>query len=122
MKPSSYFINVARGEVVQQQVLVRALRERWFAGAGLDVFEHEPLPYDDPLLALDNVILTPHWLPATRNAARLTMTEISSGLLRVSQGLAPDNVLNKAVLERPGFQAKLAKFSTNGSSGRRHGG
>lgn len=117
MKPTAYFINVARGEIVQQEVLVRALRERWFAGAGLDVFEHEPLPADDPLLRLDNVILTPHWLPATRDAARLTMTEISNGLIRVSQGLVPDNVLNKAVLDRPGFRAKLARFAVNGRSG-----
>ena len=116
MKPSAYFINVARGEIVQQHVLVRALRERWFAGAGLDVFEHEPLPAGDPLLTLDNVILTPHWLPATRDAARLTMTEISIGLIRVSQGLVPDNVLNKSVLDRPGFQAKLAKFSINSTA------
>ncbi len=65
MKPHAYFINVARGEIVDQAALVRALRERWFAGAGLDVFEHEPLPLDDPLVALDNVILTPHWLPST---------------------------------------------------------
>lgn len=116
LKPTAYFINVARGEIVQQNVLVRALRERWFAGAGLDVFEHEPLPADDPLLSLGNVMLTPHWLPATRDAARLTMTEISNGLIRASQGLVPENVLNKDVLARPGFQAKLARFSVNSIS------
>jgi phosphoglycerate dehydrogenase-like enzyme len=65
MKPTAYFINVARGELVQQDVLVRCLRERWIAGAALDVFEEEPLPADNPLIGLDNVILTPHWLPAT---------------------------------------------------------
>jgi phosphoglycerate dehydrogenase-like enzyme len=116
MKPTAYFINVARGEIVQQNVLVQALRERWFAAAGLDVFENEPLPADDPLLSLSNVILTPHWLPATLDAAKRTMTEISTGLVRVSQGLVPDNVLNKAVLDRPGFRAKLAKLSVNAGS------
>ncbi|MDE3067331.1 MAG: hypothetical protein KGJ60_07235, partial [Verrucomicrobiota bacterium] len=80
MKPTACFINVARGELVQEGVLVQALRERWFAGAGLDVFEHEPLPEDHPLLKLENVILTPHWLPATRRAARLTMRQISNGM------------------------------------------
>ena len=110
MKPTAYFVNVARGEIVQQQVLVRALTERWFAGAGLDVFEHEPLPADDPLIALDNVILTPHWLPATRRAGHLTMTEISGGMLRAARGQLPDNILNVAVLDRPHFRKKLQRF------------
>lgn len=111
MKPTAYFVNVARGEIVDQAALVTALREKWFAGAGLDVFEHEPLPKDDPLVALDNVILTPHWLPSTRDAARLTMTTMANGIIRASQGLVPDNVLNTAVLDRPGFRAKLARFA-----------
>ena len=111
MKPSAYFINVARGEIVDQAALVTALRDGWIAGAGLDVFEHEPLPKDDPLVSLPNVILTPHWLPSTRDAARLTMTLIADGMIRVSQGLLPDTIVNPAVLERPGFQAKLARFA-----------
>ncbi|MCX5494055.1 NAD(P)-binding domain-containing protein [Kaistia dalseonensis] len=113
MKPTAYFINVARGEIVDQAALLQALREKWFAGAGLDVFEHEPLPKDDPLVALDNVILTPHWLPSTRDAARLTMTTMAEGIIRASEGLVPDNVVNRAVIERPGFQAKLARFATS---------
>lgn len=111
MKPTAYFVNVARGEIVDQAALVTALREGWIAGAGLDVFEHEPLPKDDPLLALPNVILTPHWLPSTHDAARLTMTQISDGMIRASQGLLPDNIVNPAVLERQGFQTKLARFA-----------
>lgn len=113
MKPEAYFVNVARGEIVDQVALARALRERWFAGAGLDVFEHEPLPLDDPLLGLDNVIVTPHWLPATRDAARLITTTVSKGMLRASRGLVPENVVNPAVLDRPGFQAKLARYREN---------
>jgi phosphoglycerate dehydrogenase-like enzyme len=116
LRPTAYFINVARGEIVDQAALVRALRERWFAGAGLDVFEHEPLGLDDPLLTLDNVILTPHWLPSTRDAARLTMTTMSNGMLRAAQGLVPDNVVNRDVLRRPGFLAKLARFRANQSA------
>jgi phosphoglycerate dehydrogenase-like enzyme len=111
MKPTAYFVNVARGEIVDQAALVTALRDNWIAGAGLDVFEHEPLPKDDPLVALPNVILTPHWLPSTRDAARLTMTEIADGMIRASQGLQPDNIVNPAVLERQGFQTKLARFA-----------
>ncbi|MDQ0473990.1 NAD(P)-dependent oxidoreductase [Labrys wisconsinensis] len=116
MKPTAYLVNVARGEIVDQAALVQALRERWFAGAGLDVFEHEPLPTDDPLLGLDNVILTPHWLPSTRDAARLTMETMAHGMIRAARGLVPDDVVNPAVLERPGFLAKLARFAGTSTS------
>ena len=111
MKPTAYLINVARGEIIQEPVLVRALRERWFAGAGLDVFEHEPLPKDHPLVSLDNVILTPHWLPSTHRCARLTMTQIVEGMLLAAQGQLPNNIVNKAVIDRPSFKAKLARLA-----------
>lgn len=113
MKSTSYFINVARGELVDQEALVRCLREGWIAGAGLDVFEVEPLPIDDPLLSLQNVILTPHWLPATNQAAKATMDSVATGILQASQGLIPQNVLNAEVLNKPGFRAKLDRFASN---------
>ncbi len=72
MKPTAYFINVGRGELVDQAALVAALRDRRIAGAGLDVFEVEPLPADDPLIGLDNVILTPHWSASTSDVWRAT--------------------------------------------------
>jgi D-2-hydroxyacid dehydrogenase (NADP+) len=59
MKPTAFFINVARGGVVDEAALTEVLRERRIAGAGLDVFETEPLPQDSPLWAMDNVIITP---------------------------------------------------------------
>ena len=60
MKPTAVFINVSRGPIVQEPALIRALRDGWIAGAGLDVFEVEPLPADSPLYDLPQVIVTPH--------------------------------------------------------------
>jgi D-3-phosphoglycerate dehydrogenase len=60
MKRSAYFINTARAPIVDQAALIKALREKRIAGAGLDVFETEPLPLDHPYRKLDNVVITPH--------------------------------------------------------------
>jgi phosphoglycerate dehydrogenase-like enzyme len=60
MKPNAYLVNISRGEIVDEPVLIEALQESWIAGAGLDVFQEEPLPPDSPLYDLDNVILSPH--------------------------------------------------------------
>lgn len=60
MRPEAYFLNTARGALVEEDALIAALRERTIAGAGLDVFDYEPMHRDSPLLTLDNVILTPH--------------------------------------------------------------
>ncbi len=113
MKPTAYFINVARGELVQQEVLVRCLREHWIAGAGLDVYQTEPLPAGDPLMKLDNVILTPHWLPSTRQACYATGSAVARGMIEAAQGRIPEHILNPAVLTQPGFVAKLRRFEVN---------
>src|SRR5262249_51258306 len=86
MKPTAYFINVARGELVHQAALVEVLREKRIAGAALDVFEHEPLPADDPLTQLENVILTPHWNCSTTDVWRATGRAMAEGMLRASLG------------------------------------
>jgi phosphoglycerate dehydrogenase-like enzyme len=114
MKPSAYFVNTGRGELVRQDEMVRALQERRIAGAGLDVFVHEPLAATDPLTALDNVILTPHWLPTTHRVVRLVSVAMAEGILRASRGQVPENVVNPEVLARKGFKAKLARFAANG--------
>ena len=60
MKPSSFLVNVGRGSIINEKDLVKALKKGWIAGAGLDVFETEPLPDSSPLWEQDNIILTPH--------------------------------------------------------------
>ena len=60
MKASAFIINTARGPIIDEAALVKALKERWIAGAGLDVFEEEPTPRENPLLSMDNVVSTPH--------------------------------------------------------------
>ena len=110
MKPSAFLINTARGPIVDQDALTRALREKWIAGAGLDVFRKEPLDADDPLLGMDNVVLAPHGLAWTEEIARDNGLEACDNILAVYRGEAPPGIVNREVLERPGFQAKLARF------------
>jgi phosphoglycerate dehydrogenase-like enzyme len=110
MKPTSYFINTARGPIVQQKALTQALQEGWIAGAGLDVFEVEPLPMDDPLRQLDNVILAPHGLAWTEELARDNSLEACENILTLARGEVPASVVNKDVVKRPGFQKKLERY------------
>jgi phosphoglycerate dehydrogenase-like enzyme len=111
MKPTAYLVNIARGQIIDQSALVEALQQRRIAGAGLDVFEVEPLPADDPLTRLDNVILSPHWLASTSDIWAATGQAMAEGMLRAASGQVPDNVVNPEVLEREGFRRKLARFS-----------
>ena len=110
MKPTAYFINTSRGPIVDQKALTRALEERWIAGAGLDVFEKEPVDPADPLLRLDNVIVAPHGLAWTEELARDNGLEACDHILQVFNGQAPDGLVNREVLGRAAFQAKLARY------------
>ena len=88
MKPSAFLINTARGEVVDEHALVQALRDRTIAGAGLDVYEREPVVPDE-LIALDNVVLLPHLGSAT-NETRIAMgMRVVENLDRFFAGLEP---------------------------------
>ena len=106
MKPTAFFVNVARGEMVDEDALARVLRERRIAGAGLDVFHVEPLPADSPLMKLDNVILTQHSICGSRQAGRATNQAVMQGMLRIARGELPDNILNPDVLDRPRFRGE----------------
>jgi phosphoglycerate dehydrogenase-like enzyme len=110
MKPTAYLINTARGPIVQEAALVRALEEKWIEGAGLDVFETEPLPVESPLRKMRNVVLTPHALAWTEELARDNGMEACDNILAIARGELPASIVNKEVLQRPGFQAKLARY------------
>jgi phosphoglycerate dehydrogenase-like enzyme len=95
MKRTVLFINVGRGPLVQEPALVRALREGWIAGAGLDVFEHEPLPADSPLYDLENVIITPHVSGASPQYMDRAVALFCENLRRYLRGEALLNVVDK---------------------------
>ena len=111
MKPSAYLINTARGPIVDQGALTDALSDGRLAGAGLDVFEPEPPDPKDPLFELENVIVSPHALCWTDQCfAEIGASDIRA-VLNVKQGRVPTGVVNREVLERPGFKRKLGKFA-----------
>ncbi|MCX7629313.1 MAG: hypothetical protein N2038_03585 [Geminicoccaceae bacterium] len=111
MKPTAYLINTARGPVVDQKALYRALVEGRLAGAGLDVFEEEPCPADEPILALDNVIVTPHALCWTDQCFAGNGAADVRHVLDLLSGRPPSSVVNRAVLDSPAFRAKLASLA-----------
>jgi phosphoglycerate dehydrogenase-like enzyme len=110
MKPTAYFINTARGPIVQHDALVAALRDKRIAGAGIDVFPVEPPPPDDPLFSMDNVIVSPHALAWTQELMRDNGVEACQNVLALSRGELPGGIVNREVIDRPGFQKKLARY------------
>jgi D-3-phosphoglycerate dehydrogenase len=109
MKPTAYFINVARGPIVDEKALYQVLAERRIAGAGLDVFEQEPTPVDNPILKLDNVIVAPHALCWTDEMfGNIARTAIGA-IVAVHSGRRPEFVVNPAALVHPRARAWLAK-------------
>lgn len=97
MKPTAFLINTSRGPVVDEYALVRALKERWIEGAGIDVFEFEPKLVEG-LTELDNVVLTPHIASATREA-RIEMASLAvqSVIDVLVNKKIPTNIVNKDV-------------------------
>jgi len=98
MRPSSVFVNTARGELVDEEALARAVTEGWIAGAGVDVFSREPPGQESPLVKAAsegaNVVLTPHTAGAT-NESRLRIIQTTvENVVRVMRGEKPENVVN----------------------------
>jgi len=107
MRPDAYFINVARGPIVDEPALIAALQAGKIAGAAVDVFEQEPVDPANPLLAMENVIVTPHSLCWTDECFH---NMASTGLASIVDALAgkrPQFVVNPAVLDHPRVRAWL---------------
>jgi phosphoglycerate dehydrogenase-like enzyme len=109
MKSSAYLINVARGPVVDQAALTEVLQQRSIAGAALDVFEKEPIENDDPLVSLDNVILSPHAICWTDELFAGNGRAACQSILDVADGNTPKSIVNREVLDQPGLREKLAR-------------
>ncbi len=110
MKPSAYLVNTCRGPVVDEAALIDVLQKQRIAGAGLDVFEQEPTPLDNPLLQLDNVVLTPHAIAITRECVWDISLEACENVRAVYEGRLPPFLANPEVVDRPGMQAKLVAW------------
>ena len=94
MKPDAYFVNCARGEVVNEPELIQALNEGQIAGAFVDVYEQEPPVVDNPLLSMENVSVTPHMASNTVECMRLMATQAASQIHKVLSGGQPDWSVN----------------------------
>lgn len=95
MKPSSIFINISRGKTVDEQALIQALKEGWIKGAGLDVFEKEPIEKDNPLLSLSNVTLVPHIGSSTLVTHVNMLKSAVQNLIDGLQGRQPKDIVKE---------------------------
>jgi len=103
MKPEAIFINTSRGATVDEPALIKALQEGWFAAAGIDVFEQEPPDPSNPLLRMDNVILTPHVASASARMDPERRRRVGHEIALVLTGRWPRSCVNPSVLEKTGL-------------------
>jgi phosphoglycerate dehydrogenase-like enzyme len=98
MKPTALFFNTSRGGFYDEAVLATALTEGWIAGAGIDVFEDEPNIEDNPLVELENCIVTPHAIGFTQGLFDTIWHWVSRSVIQFARGELPDNIINVKVL------------------------
>jgi len=99
MKETAFLINTSRGPVVDEKALADALRDGVIAGAGLDVFETEPLSHASPLLGIDNIVLTPHLASGSIETRTKMATTAATNIVTALQGRVPPNIVNPEVLK-----------------------
>ncbi len=97
MRPTAYLINTSRGPIVDQAALIAALQDGRIAGAGLDVFETEPLAPDSPLVGLDNVVLTPHTASFADETFRVMFRRVGAEAARALRGQMPNTPVNPQI-------------------------
>lgn len=110
MKKAAYLINTSRGPVIDEVALVRALRENWIQGAGIDVYEQEPTPTDNPLFQMENVILIPHSIGLSDEFFTTMWEEITKQVRQMINGEKPETLVNPEVWDKSEFQNKLKNF------------
>lgn len=113
MKPSAYLINTARGGIVDESALCKALDAKKLAGAALDCFEAEPLLKPPEVAGFEQVLLAPHCIAWTNELFRDIGRCVSRGMLELSLGRRPGGVINPQVFERPGFKAKWQRLTAD---------
>ena len=114
MKESAFLVNAARGPIVDQVALTQVLRERRIQGAALDVLENEPTASDDPILSLDNVIVTPHTMGMIDQCWQGIGRSAVTSALEVSAGRLPQYVVNSEARDHPRVQEKLKEYASRG--------
>jgi D-3-phosphoglycerate dehydrogenase len=110
MKPTAYLINTARGPIVDQKALYQALTDGTIAGAGLDVFDVEPAPADEPIYKLENVIVTPHSLCWTDECFAGNGAADIVAVTEVMHGRVPKGIVNREVTDNAAWKRKLSDF------------
>ena len=100
-------INTARGALIDEAALVRALQEKWIAGAALDAFTVEPLPADHPLRKAPNVLLTPHLASFARETGERVSLASAQAIVDLMNGRKPQFIVNPEVFKMSNLRAKL---------------
>lgn len=107
MKPNAYLINTARGPLIDEFALTRALKEGWIAGAALDVFSTEPLPMDNPLRSAPNILLTPHLASFARETGEKVSDASAQAIIELMNGRRARWVVDGNVYDSPNLRIKL---------------
>lgn len=102
MKPTAFIINMARGPIWDENALAKALSEGWIKGAGTDVFEEEPPRRDNPLLKIDNILMTPHMAALTKECVVRMATSAAQNVIDILSGKIPDSIVNYTLLKKYG--------------------
>ena len=100
MKKNAILINTSRGLIVDEKALIKALQEKEIAGAGLDVYEQEPISKDNPLQNMENVVMTPHIAGYTKEALRSISLQSTQNCIQALKGKIPEFVVNRDVLTK----------------------